>query len=113
MKVVDRHKAETPLNYTHSKAEQTIKGSAQLQMVDIEDSGDTSHSVTRARLAVFNRIRVAAGREGAASSATVGEFHRYLIKLREEEDGPFQCLVAALLRQTSSPLAVHHAFAKN
>ena len=68
-------------------------------VIDIEDtSASTGESVARARTAILDRIRTAAGLGGPAASATVQEFHRYLGRLRSEEDGPFQCLVAALLR---------------
>jgi hypothetical protein len=69
-------------------------------LVDIEDTLVTGGGdcVAVARTTMLERIRTAAGLGGAAASATVAEFHQYLLRLRAEEDGPFQCLVAALLR---------------
>lgn len=78
---------------------------ASTDIIDVEDiSSIGGESISRARTAILERIRTAAGLGGPAASATVQEFHRYLGRLRGEEDGPFQCLVAALLRSETHSL---------
>ena len=95
-----------PSEITHSKHIDTpkqvsLKGppfESSSTIQDIEDASSGGPNVARARAAMLDKMRAASGYGGASASATVQEFHRYLEKLRGEEDGPFQCLVAALLR---------------
>jgi hypothetical protein len=98
--VVPFREETNPTEQTHQRDKLPPASPPIATQVDIEDTllSGGGGCVAVARTTMLERIRAAAGLGGAAATATVAEFHQYLVRLRAEEDGPFQCLVAALLR---------------